>query len=317
MAITAITGPQVVFGLTQTTSGAVQEYNGERGPSLYDLGYAVADPRPFYAYQPGSPVGSKVVGFYNGAGSVDYAPSAVSTSALFVSTVSTALGGTTLTLAAQSSGGAVSTTITAPESGLTVSVIALGSTTVASPQLAFGSDATVAVWNPAAGTGRCITISPTSNLDTGTWTITGRDMYGYLMSETIVSSGGVKTSQKAFKYISAITASTTITSTGLQIGISDTFGFPLLLSRTGPDTYYNVGTTSSAAIIASTGAVTLGATATATSTTGDVRGTYVSTTATNGTLRIVMRQNFQAAGAFSVSASDTSGFFGVTQFSSV
>ncbi len=317
MAITAITGPQVVFGLTQTTSGAVQEYNGERGPSLYDLGYAVADPRPFYMYQPGAAVGTKVVGFYNGEASVDYVPSAVSTSALYVSTVSTGVAGTTLTLVPQSSGGAVSTTITAPESGLTVTVLAIGSTTVAAPQLTFGDDDSIAVWNPAAGTGRCITISPTSNLDTGTWTITGRDMYGYLMSETIVSSGGAKTSQKAFKYVSSITASTTITSTGLQIGISDTFGFPLLLSRTGPDVYYNVGTTSSAAYILSTGPVTLGATATATSTTGDVRGTYASTTATNGTLRIVMRQKFSSTMASAITAADTSGFFGQTQYSSV
>lgn len=317
MGITAHSGPHIVFGLTQSSTGQVMEYNEERGPSLYDLGYAMADPRPFYSYDPGSPVGTKALGFFHARALVDYVPSAVSTNAITAITSAWAAG-QTFTVTANASAGVVATTIVAPESGLSVTTFAIGSTTVAAPYTAYGSGATVACWNSSAGTGRCLTISPTSNLDAGTWTIAGRDMYGYKMTETITSSGGAKTSQKAFKYVDSISASTTISSTGLQIGISDTFGFPAYCDGTSPDVYYNiVSGTRTTAIAVSTGPITLGATATATSTTGDVRGTYASTTATNGVLRIQMRQNFTNTMASAVSAGDTSPFFGQTQYSSI
>jgi len=60
---------------------------------------------------------------------------------------------------------------------------------------------------------------------------------------------------------------------------------------------------------------------TATSTTGDVRGTYASTTTANGTVRVQMSQDITPLMAWTVAAtsSDTtvSPVFGVTQFSSV
>lgn len=320
MGVTATSGPQITYGITTTASGAVTEYNEERGPNLFDLGFGIMDPRPFYNYDPGSPPGTKIGGWWGTKALVDFLPSIVSTQALFVTTTATAVGGTTLTLSPSASAGAIQTTIIAPESGLSVSVIAIGSTAIVAPQLTFGSAGTIAPWNPAAGVGRCITINPSSNLDAGTYTIAGRDMYGFKMTETIVSSGGVKTSQKAFKYISAITASTTITSTGLAIGISDTYGFPLKATTTGPGLYYNVQANSSTAlaIVLSTGAITVGSTATtATSTTGDPRGTYASTTASDGTVRIVMAQEFGPNRLANVTASDFSPIFGHTPFSSV
>jgi hypothetical protein len=62
-------------------------------------------------------------------------------------------------------------------------------------------------------------------------------------------------------------------------------------------------------------AITAGATATATSTTGDVRGTWASSVVADGTARVSIYQNITPAAASAVTAIDTSALFGVTQYS--
>ena len=57
------------------------------------------------------------------------------------------------------------------------------------------------------------------------------------MSETVVGSISTTagstfvTTQKAFKYIASITASGTVNSTGVTIGVTDVYGFPLAVSN--------------------------------------------------------------------------------------
>lgn len=227
MGLTAISGPQLVYGLTRTTSGAVTEYNEERGPSLFDLGNAVSDPRAAYAYFPGAPVGTKVYGFYGDGALVDFQPTTLQTSAILISSNAAITAGTALTLAAGSSAlGTYTTTIVAPETGtVTGSLIAIDSTAA---YLTFGSGGTVAMWNPAAGAGRQITLTPAGNssLDGGSWSLAGRDVYGIKLSETITVSSQAMTSKKAYKYVSSIVAATTIGSTGVGIGL-----FFLLIQR--------------------------------------------------------------------------------------
>src|SRR5687767_4798026 len=63
MAITAITGPHVVFGVTQSATGQTMEYNGQEGPSLYYQGIALLDARSYYAYQPGQNSSQPVYGW--------------------------------------------------------------------------------------------------------------------------------------------------------------------------------------------------------------------------------------------------------------
>lgn len=317
MTVTTNAGPYISYGITQSSTGQVTEYNEERAPSLSDLGYGMMDPRPFYRYQPGGAVGSKVLGLYGTAGFVDYVPTTASTNAL-VSNGSSAMGGTTLTLTATGAG-IISTTIVAPEDGTTVSVYAIDSTAA---YLSYGQSGTVAMWNPAAGTGRCISIVLSSNGDGGSFTVAGRDMYGYKMTETVATnSSNTISTTKAFKYISSITASTTITSTGFIIGYNNTFGFPLKLSYSGLNAQVAVlaSAFSSAVIVAlSSATTTLASTAaTQTSTTPDVRGTYASTTAANGTVRLQILQRVSPGMVSSVTASDTSSLFGGTQYSSV
>ncbi len=57
--------------------------------------------------------------------------------------------------------------------------------------------------------------------------------------------------------------------------------------------------------------------ATQTSTTPDVRGTFTSATAADGTLRVQMFQGVDPFIASNITAADQSAFFGATQFSSV
>lgn len=321
MVITAYSGPIVSFGITQSSTGQVMEYNEERAPGVNDLGDGLMDPRPFYRYAPGSAVGSKILSLYNNVGFADWVPGTVSSNGL-VSNGSSGLVSTVLTLTSTGTG-VVTTSLVAPESGLTVSVTLLGSTVSGSTQayIAYGQSGTIAAWNPQFGTGRNITIAMSSNLDAGSFTVLGRDQYGFKMSETLAAGSTTITGKKAFKYITSIQVSTTITSTGFLIGYGDVFGFPTKLPYCGVNSTVLVlaSAFSSAVPVALSSANTALAStaATQTSTTPDVRGTYASSTATNGTVRVQM---FQATDAFqigNITASDTSALFGATQFSSV
>lgn len=329
MGITAFQGPNIVFGVTGTsTNGSnvnVADYNDQRAPSLFDLGQGLMDPRGAYNYDPGSAVTAQTMGLYGGRGFVDYVPTTLSASA-FVSASVVSSGVTTFTLNAASSAlGTYATTIIAPENGTTTgTLLAIDSTAAV---LAFAQSGTVAIWNPGAGTGRCISITTSSSGDAGTFSIAGRDMYGFKMTETIAitegttnSSGYSLTSKKAFKYISSITNASTPTSTSVSIGIADKYGYPLKVPYFGHDTVTRIlaGPYSSAATVAISSANALIASSvTATSTTADVRGTYTSTTASNGTVRLQLSVTPSASAVFAVSASDVSPLFGALQYSSI
>jgi hypothetical protein len=335
MTITAFSGPVGQFGTVQTSSagtgivGLDFEHNEQRGPMFSDLGDAMMDPRVAYSYQPGQGASRLFMNFYNNQATVDYVPLTINGSAILTSSYSSS-GVTTFAIPSSlgvSSNGIITTTIIAPETGkATGTLLAIDSTAA---YLTFGSAASECVWNPAAGTGRCISITTSSTTDAGVFTISGRDMYGYKMTETLAmsqgtsnSSGVTITGQKAFKYISAITNTTTPASTGVSIGFTDHYGMPLYVPYVGANNQIWIGSSAN-----NTGAVNtlstanfilpLASTATATSTTADVRGIYESTTPSNGVVRlqIVVTPTAQAAAA--ITSTNVAPFFGATQFSSV
>ena len=318
MSITALSGPFIQYGITLSSTsgdgitGQDLEHNPTRAPSMCDLGDAMLDPRSAYNYDPGG--AQSPVGFYSGFGVVDYVPVTVNTSALVSNTGSS--GVSTFTL--QSSVG-IATTIIAPETGkVTGTLIALDSTAIF---LTMGVSPTQALlWNPGAGTGRNITIHPSSNLDGGTYSIAGRDMYGYKMTETIAGGSTSLAGKKAFKFISSITNCTTPTSTGISIGFGDLYGFPLKVPYAGLNVQVAVNSTNAVSAIvplSATNTVVASTVATQTSTTPDVRGTFSSTTASNGAERIQMQVTPCASAIAVVTATDVSALFGGTQFSSV
>jgi hypothetical protein len=337
MGITAVSGPTVSFGTVLTSTagtgllGNDLEHNDQRAPDLSDLGYAMMDPRQAYAYNPGAGTNDQILGFLNSQGYVDYVPATRSDSSgaasLVKSSVTNVAAGATYVLSAASTAlGTYATTIIAPETGkVSESLIAIDSTAAL---LSFGSAGTIAMWNPAAGTGRCVSITTSSSGDAGTFSIAGRDRYGYKITETIALSQGTTNSsgitvktQKAFKYVSAITNSTTTTSTSVYIGFSDTFGFPLLVPYAGFNAEVRLLASiySSAVLVAlSSATMVAGSTvATATSTTPDAYGTYASTTASNGTVRLQMRVIPTAAALATVTSTSVAPLFGITQYSSI
>jgi len=119
-----------------------------------------------------------------------------------------------------------------------------------------------------------------------TITVSGYDYYGQAMSEAITSSAAVSTAvngKKAFYQISGITTSGA-TGTALTVGTTDILGIPVRVANVA----YVGSVRTNSTLAQDTGTFVAADTATATTTTGDVRGTYVPGTASNGIVRTVM-----------------------------
>lgn len=301
MGINALTGPSITFGLTRGSTGNVQEYNEERGPDMSDCGYSLYDPRGAYAYKPGSAVGTPIYGWYNNVGTVDQAPGTISTNALAL--VTSTIGAVSFVIVLSSvNNSAVTTGVTmSPADGSSNRTVwAIDSTYAVAPRgLTYGVPGTVRMWDPTTSLQRQITIAHGASVDDTllTYTIQGFDNYGFKVTETITgtsSTGGSSltlTSRKTYKYIQSITAASTATinSTNIVIGVNDVYGFPLSV-HDGTQVQIWSGVSSMATIMtAQSSYMTFASTATATSTTQDVRGTWSSSIASNSTQAVAQR----------------------------
>ena len=116
-------------------------------------------------------------------------------------------------------------------------------------------------------------------------TISGYDYYGQAMTETItVSVAGTPVSgKKAFYQVASATINGS--ATAVTVGTTDIFGLPLRAYDAGY--VVSVGWNNTLARDAGT-FVPADMTSPATSTTGDVRGTYTPSSASNGVKRLVM-----------------------------
>lgn len=332
MGITALSGPYLQYGVTTTGStdgltGRDTEYNDQRAPMVADLGNAMMDPRTFYAYEPGGAVTDRTFAFYRGVGYVDYSPDAASSIALVSNTGSSGTSEFTLQ-AASSARGTYSTDLIAPESGVTItSVLTFDSSDATKMVNAFGQTATINTWAPGWGAGRCIAVYTSSYSDSPV-TIEGRDIYGYKLSEQIdISSAGAVgssfggTGQKAFKFVTGVYNSSAPTSTGIKVGMADRYGFPMYVPYYGMNVSVLVASaaTISNALVPLTSAnaiLGMASTATATSTTADVRGIYISSVAVGGSYRLQMQVTPATSAIVTVSATNVAPLFGATQYSS-
>ena len=155
---------------------------------------------------------------------------------------------------------------------------------------------------------RIVTISSAGS-DTGiTFTVSGYDYYGQTMTQTVtgVSAATVSTS-KAFYQVKSVSHTGTVAST-VTVGTGDVFGLPFFLR--GRESIVSVGwagTAAQSAVSATVGVTTTPATAF----TGDVRGTYATGSASNGTNRLMF---VAAIGTAQVgAAATTASVLGVTQ----
>ena len=119
------------------------------------------------------------------------------------------------------------------------------------------------------------------------------------------TSGSTATGKKAFKFISGVTPSGTLSGSNVSVGTQDVFGFPLrAASFPLVNIYWN-----SALITATTGFVGADATSPATSSTGDARGTYAVQSAADGVKKITVMTMITQDGV----TKGAVGLFGVTQ----
>lgn len=121
---------------------------------------------------------------------------------------------------------------------------------------------------------------------TRNFTVSGYDYYGQAMSEVIASSGSASTAvngKKAFYQISGITVSGA-PGVAITVGTTDILGLPVRVTNVA----YVASVKSNNTLAQDAGTFVAADTATATTTTGDVRGTYVPATASDGIVRTVM-----------------------------
>jgi len=119
-----------------------------------------------------------------------------------------------------------------------------------------------------------------------TVTVSGFDVYGQAMSEAITSSAAVSTAVnglKAFYLITSVSVSGA-TGTALTVGTTNVLGIPVRVTNVA----YVASVKSNNTLAQDAGTFVAADTATATTTTGDVRGTYTPATASNGIVRTVM-----------------------------
>jgi len=300
MSITANSGPYVSFG-----QGPFPDYNPEAGPSLFYAGAGLLDPRPYYTYVPGQDFGAATAGFlgFTRIMTVNQVPSTLS--ATNIATSQTPVSGTAVTLTA---GTGVTGSVSITNASTGVAVTGLLALDGAAGRVSFGSSGTIQLWDPTKALARNVRITTASG-DTAVYTVRGYDIYGYPMSEAITANGATTVSgAKAFKYIASVTPVGTVGAT-VTVGTGDVFGFPIYSATFVIGADADVAISWNGAAITSTTGYTAGVTTSpATTTTGDVRGTYAVQSASDATKRLVITQSPSLANISSIT-----GLFGVTQ----
>jgi len=152
-------------------------------------------------------------------------------------------------------------------------------------------------------------VSGTGTLTNRNVTISGYDYYGQAMSE-VIATGTVQSTtvkgKKAFYQISSASISGALGAT-IAIGTTDILGLPVRVFNVA----YVVSVKSNNTLAQDAGTFVAADTAIATTTTGDVRGTYVPATASDGIVRTVMTISLPGI-AIGPNATRT-GALGVTQ----
>jgi hypothetical protein len=169
-----------------------------------------------------------------------------------------------------------------------------------------GQAGTIEMWNPQALCARAVSVTGAASASGSvSFLVSGYDIYGVPMSELIgpVAASTTVSGKKAFKYIASVVPNAT-DAINYSVGTLDTFGFPIRSDFFG-DVVVNYNATG---ITASTGYVAAVTTSPATTTTGDVRGTYAVQSVADKTKRLFFYQNSPVTNVGSIA-----GLFGVTQ----
>ncbi len=184
-----------------------------------------------------------------------------------------------------------------------------GSNAIINSRVPFGQLASVQLWNPTSLTARAVSVTGSASASGGNFLISGYDIYGYPMSEVIAGPASATTvnGKKAFKYIVSVTPQFT-NAQNYSVGTTDIYGFPIR-SDSFADLVINYSASLNPVQITSATGYTAAVSTFATTTTGDVRGTYaLQTAAAVNANRLFVRQM-----PLVYNISTATGLFGVTQ----
>jgi hypothetical protein len=284
----------------------------DAAPSMDFLGSGVQDHRLPYnskgqtANQPGC------VGWY-GAGMpmvVDLVPSAANVAN--IAAAQAAASGTAMTLVAASGSGVVVLSAAAPASFQPSGTVATAGVCIENlPALKSfgvnGGSSNTSFYDRASYVGRAISVTANAGASGGAILFKGYDVYGYPMSESITAvAGSTVNGKKAWKVITSATPQFTDAGHTYSVGTADIFGIGLLSTNWGCiDVTWN-----NQSITANTGYTVADQTSPATSTTGDVRGTYAVQSASDGTKRLTIYASPSLTG---ITSNPTTGLFGQPQ----
>jgi len=179
-----------------------------------------------------------------------------------------------------------------PQAKLTTNIVAAAITTAATLTLAAGAGVTSVTTTSGATVLQLDcprAVSTTTGAGSPTTvniTVSGYDYYGQAMSEVIATGTVASTTvsgKKAFYQISSVVSSGASVVT-VAVGTTDILGAPLRITDAGYITRAGWNST----LAEDAGTFVAAATLTATTTTGDVRGTYLPSSAADGIKRLVM-----------------------------
>jgi hypothetical protein len=217
------------------------------------------------------------------------------------------------TAAAGSGNGFTGTyTVSAPSNATSTTITAtLGNSTInamSAARIPFGTAGTIQLWNPQAVIGRAVSITSGAVTTAPLFTVSGYDIYGYPMTETIQSAATTVNGKKAFKFITSVVPATADGANTYSVGTTDIIGLPIRSDNFADVTLAYSASLNPVPISAATG-YTAAVTTLATATTGDVRGTYaLQVVASSGANRLYARQTPAPYNVGSIV-----GLYGVTQ----
>lgn len=280
-------------------------------PSLDFLGSGLQDHRLPYNARGSSAVQPGIVGFIGGIyPTVNLVPATAAVNNIAAAANPT--NGTAMTLVAASGAGVIVPTVAAPATFQPNGVVLTSGVVIdalpTTVNFGAGGNFLTSFYNRSNNIARCVSVTGVANGSGGVVLVKGLDAYGFAMSQAITLGAGVNTvnSTKAFKAITSVTPQFTDTH-AISVGVADIFGLPLYCNLA-PDIEIVWNGTLVTAV--NTGFVAGDTTTPATTTTGDVRGTYAVQSASDGTKRLTIRQSLVLT---AVAANPTTGLFGQPQ----
>lgn len=142
----------------------------------------------------------------------------------------------------------------------------------------------IGVSNPVRTLARAITLTSAANLSAINFTITGLDYHNRVIVQTLSGpNANTVTTLKTFQAVYSVTADAAVPS-NVSVGTSDTFGLPMRCGQRGfLSVRWDTGATEDAGTFVAASNVVP-----PTPSTGDIRGTYTPSSASNGTRTLIL-----------------------------